>query len=148
MQRSSTVTPDEHLASLSDDAREDLTTLDAAIAGAMAGEERVLWEGKFWGGTDQHIIGYGAYTYRGKSGSTGEWFIVGLAKQKDHISVYVNAADDGQHLSKKYAPRLGKAKAGSGNVTFRRLADIDLDVLVEMVARARELMRAGSASGS
>lgn len=138
MQRSTT-TPDEHLASLPDDVREDLTILDGVITRAMSGEERVLWEGKFWGGTDQCIIGYGAYTYTGKSGSTGEWFVVGLAKQKDHISVYVNGAEDGQTLSKRFAERLGKVKAGSGNVTFKRLADIDLDVLRELVGRAREL---------
>jgi Domain of unknown function (DU1801) len=137
MQRSST-TPDEFIASLPDGAREEIAALDAAISTVMAGLERVLWEGKFWGGTEQNIIGYGAYTYAGKSGSTGEWFIVGLAKQKDHISVYANAAEDGQALSKRYAARLGKVKAGSGQIGFKRLADIDLDVLVEMVGKARD----------
>jgi hypothetical protein len=138
MQRSTTP-PDEFIASLPDGVREDIATLDAAISAVMAGLERVLWEGKFWGGTEQHIIGYGAYTYAGKSGTTGEWFIAGLAKQKDHISVYVNAVEDGQHLSKRYAERLGKVKAGSGQVGFKRLADIDLDVLIEMVGKARQL---------
>ena len=46
MQKSST-SPDEHIASLSDDVRDDIATLDARISEAMAGEERVLWEGKF-----------------------------------------------------------------------------------------------------
>jgi hypothetical protein len=146
MQRSTT-TPDAFLASLPDDVRAELTTLDGAISRAMAGEERVLWEGKFWGGTEQHIIGYGAYSYVGKSGRSGEWFIVGLAKQKEHISVYVNASEDGAPLGRRFARRLGKVKVGSGQVGFKRLADIDLRVLVEMVTRARELT-GGGAGGS
>jgi hypothetical protein len=50
--------------------------------------------------------------------------------------------EDGQHLVKRYAGRLGKVKAGSANVTFRRLADVELRALLEMVARARQLMEA------
>jgi Domain of unknown function (DU1801) len=141
VQKSTTTTPDEHIASLFDDVREDIETLDAAIAGAMAGEERVVWEGKFWGGTDQRIIGYGSYHYRGRSGAEGEWFVVGLAVQKNYLSLYVNAAEDGAYLGKLYAPRLGKVKAGSANLQFKRAADLDLDVLRELVTRARELTR-------
>jgi hypothetical protein len=139
MQRSNT-SPDEHIASLPDGVREEIATLDAAIVGAMAGEERVLWEGKFWGGTDQRIIGYGSYRYKGRSGAEGEWFIVGLAAQKSYLSVYVSGASpDAASLAKLYAPRLGKVKAGSANLQFKHAADIDIDVLHELVARAREL---------
>jgi len=138
MKRSST-SPDEHIDSLPEGVREDIATLDAAIAGAIAGEERVVWEGKFWGGTDQRIIGYGSYHYKGRSGAEGEWFIVGLAVQKNYLSLYVTGAADGTSLAKLYAPRLGKVKAGSANVQFKRAADLDMDVLRELVARAREL---------
>jgi hypothetical protein len=105
----------------------------------MAGLERSLWEGVFWGGSQQAIIGYGSYRYKGRSGAEGEWFIVGLASQKNHLSLYVNAADGGQSLPKVYAPRIGKAKAGSGSLQFKRAADLDRAVLREMVERAREL---------
>lgn len=138
MQRSTT-TPDAHIASLPDGVREDIATLDTVIAGAMSGEERTLWEGVFWGGSSQHIIGYGSYRYKGRSGAEGEWFKVGLAAQKNYLSLYVNAAADGQSLAKVYAPRLGKVKAGSANLQFKRAADVDLVVLAELVARAREL---------
>ncbi len=139
MERSS-ISPDEHIASLADDVREDIATLDAEISDVMAGLERVLWEGVFWGGSSQHIIGYGSYRYKGRSGAEGEWFVIGLAVQKNYLSLYVNAADDGTPLSKAYAPRLGKVKAGSANLQFKRAADLDLAVLREMVARARELV--------
>jgi hypothetical protein len=137
----STTTPDEHIVSLPDGVREDIAALDAVIADAMAGEERVLWEGKFWGGSQQRIIGYGSYHYKGRSGAEGEWFILGLAVQKNYLSLYVNAAKDGQYLGKAYAPRLGKVKAGSANLQFKRAADIDLDVLRELVVAARDAER-------
>jgi hypothetical protein len=139
----STTSPDEHIASLPDGVREDIATLDARISEVMAGQERVLWEGKFWGGSQQRIIGYGSYRYKGRSGAEGEWFFIGLAAQKNYLSLYVNAAEDGQYLGKAYAPRLGKVKAGSANLQFKRADDLDVDVLVEMVAKARDLTLAG-----
>jgi hypothetical protein len=119
--------------------RADFATLDARISEVMSGLPRVAWEGVFWGGSQQRIIGYGDYHYQGRSGASGEWFMVGLAAQKQYLSLYVNAAEDGEYLVKRYAARLGKVKAGSANVTFRHLADVDLDALLEMVARAREV---------
>ncbi len=132
----STTTPDEFIASLADGVRDDIAELDRLITGAMPGQERVLWEGVFWGGTQQRIIGYGAYRSVNRSGGEVDWFKVGLARQKDHISLYINAVADGRYLVQAYADRLGKAKVGSANVTFKRLADIDRDVVVEIVRRA------------
>jgi len=139
MERSATTTPDQHIASLPDGVREDIAALDAAISDAMAAGERVLWEGKFWGGSQQRIIGYGSYHYKGRSGAEGEWFIVGLAVQKNYLSLYVNAAEDGQYLGPRYADRLGKVKAKSANIQFKRADDLDLAVVREMVQRARDL---------
>lgn len=136
----STTAPDEHIASLPDGVREDIATLDARISEVMAGRERVLWEGTFWGGTQQRIIGYGSYRYKGRSGAEGEWFVVGLAAQKNYLSLYVSGAEDGVSLAKLYAPRLGKVKAGSANLQFKSAADLDLAVLDEMVTRARDLI--------
>lgn len=96
--------------------------------------------GRLLGGTVQHIIGYGAYRYAGRSGRSGEWFVVGLAAQKNYLSLYVNAAEDGAYLGKQYAGRLGKVKAGSANLQFKQAADIDAAVLREMVTRARDLV--------
>ena len=142
MQRSST-TPDEFIASLPDGVRDDIAVLDAQLTRIFTGHDRVLWEGPMWGGTEQRIIGYGAYRYEGRSGAAGDWFVIGLAAQKAHLSVYVSAAEDGQYLAKRYADRLGKVKAGSANVTFKRLSDVDLPALLEMAERARDLMLAG-----
>jgi hypothetical protein len=143
MQRSTT-SPEDHIASLPDAVRDDIATLDAELTRIFAGHERVLWEGPMWGGTHQRIIGYGDYTQVSRSGASVDWFVVGLAVQKAHLSLYVSAAEDGQYLAKRYADRLGKVKVGSANVAFKRLADVDLPVVIEMAERARDLMAEAS----
>jgi hypothetical protein len=65
---------------------------------------------------------------------------VGLARQKSHLSLYVNAVQDGAYLPHAFATRLGKVKLGSASIAFRSLADIHRTVLREMIARALELV--------
>lgn len=128
--------PDEHIASLDDGVREGMQTLDATISAALPGRSRVLWEGVFWGGTEQSIIGYRDIVQSRPRGNDVEWFLIGLARQKDHFSIYVNAAEDGEYLGKAYADRLGKVKVGSASVAIRNVDDIDLDVLTDFVQHA------------
>ena len=135
MERSAT-SPDAFIASLPDGIREDMAALDAVLTAGMAGRERVLWEGVFWGGTEQRIIGYGAYRATNRSGREVDWFLLGLARQKDHFSLYRNAIGQGTYLVKELGPTLGKVRVGSANVTFRRVVDIDLDALRDLVAAA------------
>jgi hypothetical protein len=136
MERSAT-TPDAFIASLPEDQRADVATLDAVIAREMAGLERVLWEGVLWGGTQQRIIGYGADRYTNRSGRQVDWYLVGLARQKDHITLYANAVDRGTYLIQDYATRLGKVRVGSAHATFRHAADVDHGVLRELLRRTR-----------
>lgn len=128
--------PDEHIQSLDGNVREGMQVLDATISAALPGRERVLWEGVFWGGTEQSIIGYRDILQRRGRGNDVEWFLIGLARQKDYYSVYVNAAEDGEYLSRAYADRLGKVKVGSASIAIRNVDDIDLDVLTELVQHA------------
>ena len=99
----------------------------------MPGQSRVLWEGKFWGGSDQKIIGYGDFSYTNSRGKTSSWFMVGLAAQKNYISMYVNAVDDDGYLVKKYADRLGKTKVGSASIGFKSVDDVNMDALMELI---------------
>jgi hypothetical protein len=77
---------DEFVRGLPDGVRADVAALDAMLSDIFAGHERVLWQGKLWGGTDQRIIGYGSLRQARPNGSAVDWFQVGLAVQKAHIS--------------------------------------------------------------
>ncbi|HSK92469.1 MAG TPA: DUF1801 domain-containing protein [Candidatus Angelobacter sp.] len=133
----------DFLASLPDGVREDLTDLDADLAAVFEGHERALWVGPMWGGTEQRIIGYGRFRQQNRSGDEVDWFVVGLAAQKAHLSLYVSAVEDGRYLVQRWADRLGRVKVGSANVTFRRLDDLDRGAVVAMAERARDLMLPG-----
>jgi hypothetical protein len=138
MERSPT-DPDSYIASLPVGIRDDVAALDVEVRAIMQGHERVLWEGVMWGGTEQHIIGYGAQRTANRSGKDVDWFLIGLARQKDYLSVYVNAVEDGGYLVKRYADRLGRARVGSAVIRFGRMADLDMPVLRELLTRARDL---------
>ncbi len=136
-----TIDPDVFIESLPASVRADIASLDEIIREVMSGHPRVMWEGKFWGGTEQRIIGYGDYRYARPSG-TVEWFMVGLAAQKSYISLYINAIHNGDYAVKTHASRIGKAKIGSASISFKSLDDIDLDVLSELLELARDQMGA------
>ena len=131
--------PEEYLASLPAETGADMTALHERIKAALPGHHPCLWAGVFWGGSEQTIIGYGDMSYVRSDKKRVEWFLVGLARQKNYYSVYVNAADGRRYLAEVYAGRLGKAKVGKSSISFRALADVDLDVLSELIERAGEL---------
>lgn len=130
---------DEHLASLDGRRGAEIRRLDAAIVERLPDAERHLYEGKMWGGTDQEIIGYGVLDYTNRSGDEVRWFLVGLAGQKNYISMYVNAVKDGAYLLRQYDKRLGKAKVGSASISFATIDDIDFDTLMDLVAEAGQV---------
>ena len=134
--------PSLYLDSLPEGVREPMKRLDRLISRAMKGQSRILWEGVFWGGTTQTIIGYGDFIQARPRGKTVEWFMVGLALQKNHFSLYVNAVEGGQYLGQKYRKKLGKVRIGSASIAFSRLEDVDLDVLADLVTVARDQLKA------
>ena len=123
-----------------EDLRSDMKRVDAVLSKVMNGHSRTLWGGTFWGGTEQSIIGYGDYTYQRSDKKTVEWFIVGLAAQKNYNSIYLNATDEDGYLIERYADRLGKVKVRRAVITFKKADDLDLQVLEEVVTLAREQM--------
>lgn len=129
----------EFLDGLPGESRDDMKALDAAISEVMAGLPRELYVGKFWGGSDQEIIGYGRYEYTRPNGAEVVWFVAGLALQKNYISVYLSAVEGDEYLSEKYGKDVGKVRVGKSSISFKSVADIDLDKLKALVAKAREV---------
>ena len=80
-----------------------------------------------WGPT---IIGYGSYHYRYDSGREGDSLATGFSPRKARHSIYImpGYADFSEILS-----RLGKHKMGKSCLYVNKLADIDLDVLGELI---------------
>ena len=132
--------PDDYIASQASDIRVVLEKLHTLIRAVLPDRDCCMWEGVFWGGSEQRIIGYGNYSYQRSDKTQVEWFIVGLTRQKNYFSVYVNAVEDKKYLAELYGPRLGKVKVGKSSISFRNRADIDLDVLREMIEHAGKIV--------
>lgn len=123
-----------------DDVDETMRLLDRRITAALPTADRSLWRGVFWGGTEQSIIGYGRIEQPRPRSEPVQWFLVGLARQKRHVSLYVNAAEGGQYLSTSYGPRLGKTRVGAASIAFSSADVLDLVVLDELLAHAARLV--------
>ncbi len=76
------------------------------------------------------IVGYGRYHYRYKSGREGDFLATGFSPRKTALSIYImpGYADFGDILS-----RLGKHKTGKSCLYVNKLADIDPEVLSELI---------------
>ncbi len=118
---------------------EELTALDALITAEVPQLSRVLWRGTMWGGTEQAIIGYGRMRQPRPRGADVDWFLIGLAEQSKHLSVYLNAVEEGGYLLKQRAARLGQVKVGAAALTFTTLKNLNQSEFRSMIARAAEL---------
>lgn len=131
--------PDAYIASQAADIRAVLEELHVLIKAALPSWHCCMWEGIFWGGSRQRIIGYGSCSYLRADKKRVEWFIVGLARQKNYFSVYVNAVEAGKYLTEIYGAQLGKVKTGKSCINFRNLEGVDFGVLSKMVKHAGKL---------
>lgn len=85
---------------------------------------------------DPHIrsgmLGYGAYHYKYASGREGDWFKIGLASNKNYISIYACAVVEGRYVAEAYKEKLPKASIGKSCIRFKKLEDVDVKVLQEI----------------
>jgi hypothetical protein len=118
-----TLSAGELIAGITDDGRrEDCTTLLGLMTRAT-GMDPVVWS--------SGVVGFGTFHYTSSSGQEGDWFPVGFASRKVAITVYLGLSLE------EAAPllaRLGKHTIGKGCIYIKRLADVDLAVLEELVA--------------
>lgn len=97
--------------------------------------ETTGYPAKMWGPS---IIGFGSYHYKYASGHEGDAPLVGFSPRKDKISLYLSPADPKRD---ELLARLGKHKAGKGCVYVRKLADIDADVLKELIVHSVKTLK-------
>lgn len=128
--------PEEYIENQETDIKIVLTELHDLIKTALPDQDISLWEGIFWGGSEQSIIGYGHWSYQRSDKKQVEWFLVGLTRQKNYYSVYVNAVEGKKYLTEIYSDRLGKVKTGKSSINIRKLEDVNLDVLRELIEHA------------
>ncbi|WP_050402708.1 hypothetical protein [Bradyrhizobium embrapense] len=93
-------------------------------------------------GMRMNMIGYGRFCYAIKSGKTAVWPVIGVALQKNYISIYVAVTRNGKPLVSCYAGRLGELRAGSNNFSFEAFADLKAAAVAALFAEAAEIFKA------
>jgi hypothetical protein len=116
-------TPAEYIAMLDEPRRSDIQDLHSRIRKLAPKLEPHIASG---------MLAYGHYHYKSKT-REGEWFHIGLASNKNYISLYVMAADKDGYLAESYKDRLPKANIGRSCVRFKRLSDLDQKALDELI---------------
>lgn len=90
-------------------------------------EEATGVKARMWGDS---IIGFGSYRYQYASGHQGYAASVGFSPRKTKISLYITLP---QEEKERWLKKLGKVTSGVSCIYVNKLADIDLEVLKEII---------------
>jgi hypothetical protein len=124
------VSVDDYIANIDDERKRDDSRELIAMMQRITGEKPYMW--------GPSIVGFGNYHYRYESGHEGDAPIAAFAPRKPNLVVYISS-DHPEH--EEMLSRLGKHKSSKGCLYIKRLSDIDMNVLEEMVKRSAEWTR-------
>jgi len=92
-------------------------------------------EPKMWGPS---IVGFGSYHYKYESGHEGDMCIAGFSPRKQALTIYILPGfDKYESLMKK----LGNYKTGKSCLYIKKLEDIDMKVLSELITESVKWMK-------
>ncbi len=112
-----------YLESIADEQKRNDCTLLVQEFSTLLGLPAQMW------GTA--IIGFGSVHYKYDSGREGDAPLMGLSARVNAITVYIGSAFEERE---SLLAQLGKHKTGKGCLYIKQLKDIDISVLLKMVA--------------
>lgn len=89
---------------------------------------------KMWGAS---IVGYGKYHYKYESGREGDFMKIGFAPRKTSLTLYIMP---GFGRYDELMNRLGKYKTGKSCLYIKKLEDVDIKVLEELMKSSFDYM--------
>ena len=93
-------------------------------------EQQTGLKAKMWG---SGIVGFGSYHYQYESGHKGDAPLVGFSPRSSAITLYLYFAEE---RKEKLLQQLGKHKTGKGCIYVKKLSDVNVDVLKEMITES------------
>ncbi len=105
----------------------ELEKLHHALRAAAPRLKRYFHKGTPAGaaGMRMKMIGYGAFHYTAGNGERVEWPTIGVALQKNYISVYIALTLDRRPLVARHAKKLNALRAADYNFSFERFDDLN-----------------------
>lgn len=83
-----------------------------------------------------NMLGYGTFKYKNYKKEIIDWPIVALANQKNYVSVYICAVDNGEYIAEKHKEELGKVSVGKSCIRFNKLEKVHLPTLKKVIQAA------------
>lgn len=120
--------------SVDNDTRREDSFAILALMKEVTGEEPIMW--------GDSIIGFGTYRYKYASGREAEWFLTGFSPRVQNLTLYIM---DGFDEYDELLGKLGKHSTGKSCLYVKRLENVDLDVLKEMIEKSVANMQATNA---
>jgi len=92
-------------------------------------------EPKMWGDS---MIGFGRFHYKSDSGREGDWFLTGFSPRKQNLTIYITPGFDKYESLMK---QLGKHKTSKGCLYIKKLEDVDMKVLKQLIKQSYRDMK-------
>jgi len=92
-------------------------------------------EPKMWGAA---MVGFGSYHYKYASGREGDYFVSGFSPRKQALTIYIMS---GFRSHASLLKKLGKHKTAKSCLYIKKLEDIDMRVLEQLITRSVKHMR-------
>lgn len=90
---------------------------------------------KMWGDS---MVGFGRFHYKSDSGREGDWFITGFSPRKQNLTIYITPGFDKYESLMK---QLGKHKTSKGCLYIKKLEDVDMKVLKQLIKQSYQDMK-------
>lgn len=115
----------EYLNQIENQQKRDDAHVLVELMKSITGEEPVMW--------GPSIVGFGSYHYKYDSGREGDMLLTGFSPRAQNFSLYVGASSD---RNKVLLKKLGKHTTGKSCLYIKRLANVDMDVLKEIIEKS------------
>jgi hypothetical protein len=121
----------EHISSQPEPKRSEMQALHRIMLQIMPACKLWFLDGKNSEGkiVSNPNIGYGSNDMKYADGTTREFYQIGLSANTTGISVYILGIEDKTYLARTYGEQLGKASVTGYCIKFKKLKDINIDIL-------------------
>ena len=123
----------EFLAQVEEPAKRADSNLLIDMMQRVTGEAPAMWGGS--------IIGFGKYHYRYPSGHEGDAPLASFSPRKTEFSIYLCGMQE-DDVRTALLQKLGRHRMGKGCLYVKRLADVDLEVLEQLVRQSADAAKA------
>jgi len=85
-----------------------------------------------------NMLGYGSFPYLNAKKEMVKWPVLSLANQKQYMSLYVCALENGKYIAELNAKDLGNVSVGKSCIRFKKIDDLNLDTLKNVIKAAEK----------